>query len=150
LSSNTDNETNDGYLEFKDLKVLYSSNWTASLFLVFRSYMLLRIAMSTAIPREGVYTPLVTFFNEDESIDIPSTLIHAKRMADSGVTGLVLQGSNGEPPRLDHEERNTLLRSIRDHLTELNYRDIQLITGCGAASVRETLLHIGEARELRR
>ncbi|KAL4819980.1 aldolase [Aspergillus spinulosporus] len=103
--------------------------------------------MAIAIPRKGVYTPLVIFFNEDESIDIGSTLTHAKRMADSGVTGLVLQGSNGEAPHLDHDERKTLVRSIRDHLTELNYRDIQLIVGCGAPSVRETLLHIREAKE---
>ncbi|KAL2814023.1 hypothetical protein BJX63DRAFT_431654 [Aspergillus granulosus] len=103
--------------------------------------------MSLPIPRKGVYTPLVTFFNEDESIDLPSTLTHAKRMADGGVTGLVLQGSNGEAPHLDHNERKTLVRAIRDHLNQLNYIDIQLIVGCGAPSVRETLLHIAEAKE---
>ncbi|KAL2840101.1 hypothetical protein BJX68DRAFT_258620 [Aspergillus pseudodeflectus] len=99
------------------------------------------------IPRKGIYTPLVTFFNPDESIDLPSTLTHATRMASGGVTGLVLQGSNGEAPHLDHAERRTLVRAIRDHLDGLNYTDIQLIVGCGAPSVRETLVHIAEAKE---
>ncbi|KAL3431040.1 aldolase [Aspergillus tetrazonus] len=103
--------------------------------------------MSTPNPHKGIYTPLVTFFNEDESLDIPSTLAHATRMAEGGVAGLVLQGSNGEAPHLDHVERKTLVRAIRDHLDRLNYKNIQLIVGCGAPSVRETLVHIQEAKE---
>ncbi|KAL2786768.1 aldolase [Aspergillus keveii] len=99
------------------------------------------------IPRKGIYTPLVTFFAPDESIDLPSTLTHATRMASGGVTGLVLQGSNGEAPHLDHAERRTLVRAIRDHLDGQNYTDIQLVVGCGAPSVRETLVHIAEAKE---
>ncbi|KAL4869836.1 hypothetical protein BDV12DRAFT_196059 [Aspergillus spectabilis] len=91
--------------------------------------------------------PLVTFFHADETLDIPSTLKHAKRMAEGGVAGLVLQGSNGEAPHLDHTERQTLVRSIRTHLNELGYKEIQLIVGCGAPSVRETLVHITEAKE---
>ncbi|KAL4874219.1 aldolase, partial [Aspergillus karnatakaensis] len=98
-------------------------------------------------PRYGVYTPLVTFFNADESLDIPSTLTHATRMAAGGVAGLVLQGSNGEAPHLDHAERQLLVRSIRIHLNEQGYSNLQLIVGCGAPSVRETLVHITEAKE---
>ncbi|KAJ0417802.1 aldolase [Aspergillus carlsbadensis] len=101
----------------------------------------------TPIPRKGIYTPLVTFFNPDESIDLQSTLTHATRMAAGGVTGLVLQGSNGEAPHLDHVERRTLVRAIREHLNGLNYPDIQLIVGCGAPSVRETLVHVTEAKD---
>ncbi|EHA20905.1 dihydrodipicolinate synthase, partial [Aspergillus niger ATCC 1015] len=98
-------------------------------------------------PKFGVYTPLVTFFTEDKSLDIESTLTHAKRMAEGDVAGLVLQGSNGEAPHLDHEERKYLVRAVRDHLNELGYVQIQLIVGCGAPSVRETLTHITEAKE---
>ncbi|GLA54465.1 hypothetical protein AnigIFM63604_000607 [Aspergillus niger] len=98
-------------------------------------------------PKFGVYTPLVTFFTEDESLDFESTLRHAKRMAEGDVAGLVLQGSNGEAPHLDHEERKYLVRAVRDHLNELGYVQIQLIVGCGAPSVRETLAHITEAKE---
>jgi 2-keto-3-deoxy-L-rhamnonate aldolase len=97
-------------------------------------------------PNFGVYTPLVTFFEEDESLDLKSTLAHAKRMAEGGVTGLVLQGSNGEAPHLDHSERQSLVRAVRDHLDNLGYTELQLIVGCGAPSVRETLSYISEAK----
>ncbi|KAH8704896.1 putative dihydrodipicolinate synthase [Talaromyces proteolyticus] len=103
--------------------------------------------MAIAKPNFGVYTPLVTFFNEDESIDFESTLCHAKRMADGGVAGLVLQGSNGEAPHLDHEERKTLVHAVRNHLNSLGYLKLHLIVGCGAASVRETLVYISQAKE---
>ena len=87
--------------------------------------------MATPKPNFGVYTPLVTFFEEDESLDLQSTLAHAKRMAEGGVSGLVLQGSNGEAPHLDHSERKSLVRAVRDHLDP---------------SVRETLSYISEAK----
>ncbi|PYH85796.1 aldolase [Aspergillus uvarum CBS 121591] len=103
--------------------------------------------MAPGTPNFGVYTPLVTFFTKDESLDLASTLTHAKRMAEGGVTGLVLQGSNGEAPHLDHNDRKSLVRAVRDHLNELGYAQMQLIVGCGAPSVRETLLHITEAEE---
>ena len=103
--------------------------------------------MSPAKPNCGVYTPLVTFFQEDESLDLQSTLSHVKRMAEGGVAGLVLQGSNGEAPHLDHAERKALVRAVRDHLNQLGFPGLQLIVGCGAPSVRETLSYIFESRE---
>lgn len=97
-------------------------------------------------PAFGVYTPLVTFFAEDESLDLESTLTHAQRMAESEVRGLVLMGSNGEAPHLNHSERQSLVRAVRDHLDHLGYTELQLIVGCGAPSVRETLSYISEAK----
>ena len=134
-------------------KLMTPRNPTTSLLRVFsdKTNILEISAFTTAMvpltPKFGVYTPLVTFFTEDESLDIESTLTHAKRMAEGDVAGLVLQGSNGEAPHLDHEERKYLVRAVRDHLNELGYVQIQLIVGCGAPSVRETLAHITEAKE---
>lgn len=98
-------------------------------------------------PPFGVYTPLVTFFNDDESIDIQSTKAHIQRMAEGGVTGLVLQGSNGEAPHVTHDERRTIVQTARTHLDELGFSSVKLIVGCGAPSVRETLSYIAEAKE---
>lgn len=97
-------------------------------------------------PPFGVFTPLVTFFNEDESIDIESCNAHTLRMAAGGVVGLVIQGSNGEAPHLLHDERQLLVRTARATLNDHGYKHIKLIVGCGAASVRETLLYISEAK----
>lgn len=98
------------------------------------------------IPSYGVYTPLVTFFNEDESIDFESTKAHIERMARGGVVGLVLQGSNGEARHLTHDERQAIVREMRSHLDTLGYAQVKLIVGCGAPSVRETLQYISEAK----
>lgn len=102
---------------------------------------------SNTPPPYGVYTPLVTFFNEDESIDLAATSQHALRMADGKVSGLVIQGSNGEAPHLLHDERQALVRSVRETLNKNNHAGLKLIVGCGAASVRETLLYLSEAKE---
>lgn len=102
---------------------------------------------NVTLPPYGVYTPLVVFFNEDESIDIESTKAHIQRIVEGGVTGLVLQGSNGEAPHLTHEERKTIVSVSREHLNKIGASQIKLIIGCGASSVRETLLYINEAKE---
>jgi 4-hydroxy-2-oxoglutarate aldolase len=103
--------------------------------------------MPSVKPAYGVYTPLVTFFNEDESIDFDSLKAHVRRMAEAGVVGLVLQGSNGEAPHLDHHERRLIVRTTREYLNELQFPKVELIVGCSAASVRETLSYVTEAKE---
>lgn len=103
---------------------------------------------SNTPPPFGVYTPLVTFFNEDESLDLEATSQHAIRMAEGKVAGLVIQGSNGEAPHLLHDERQILVRTIKETLKKNGYSNLKLIVGCGAASVRETLLYLSEAREV--
>lgn len=102
---------------------------------------------SATKPPFGVYTPLVTFFHDDESIDIQSTKAHMQRMAEGGLARLVPQGSNGEAPHVTHEERKTFVRTARTHLDELSFPHVKLIVGCGAPSVRETLSYIAEAKE---
>ncbi|KAJ4354702.1 uncharacterized protein N0V89_006439 [Didymosphaeria variabile] len=111
--------------------------------LLFHSLTYPAISMTTTAaskPPYGVYTPLVTFFHEDESIDFPAVESHVRRMAEAGVAGLVLQGSNGEAPHLDHEERQEVITRTRLTLDSLGYEDTKLIVGCGAPSVRETLI----------
>jgi 4-hydroxy-2-oxoglutarate aldolase len=99
-----------------------------------------------AAPPYGVYTPLVTYFNEDETLDLQTTAQHAVRMAQGGIAGLVLQGSNGEAPHLLHDERQRLISHIRKTLDDNSYTHMVLIVGCAAASVFESLLHIKEAQ----
>ncbi|KAI5460703.1 dihydrodipicolinate synthetase family protein [Mariannaea sp. PMI_226] len=103
-------------------------------------------SIGITLPPRGVYTPLVTFFNEDESIDLESIKAHIERMAQGGVAGLVIQGSNGEAPHLSHDERQEIVRETRSHLDSLGYSQVKLIVGCGAPSVRETLQYISEAK----
>ncbi|KAF3010350.1 hypothetical protein E8E14_008776 [Neopestalotiopsis sp. 37M] len=99
-----------------------------------------------AKPPYGVYTPLVTFFDEDESIDFSAMESHLRRMAEAGVAGLVLQGSNGEAPHLDHEERQAVIKKARSILDANGFTQVKLIVECGASSVRETVRYIAEAK----
>ncbi|KAB8228878.1 dihydrodipicolinate synthase family protein [Aspergillus alliaceus] len=86
-------------------------------------------------PRYGVYSPMVTFFNEDESVEYKSITQHVERRLSSGVAGVVMHGSNGEAIHLLREE----LAQIICHCS--------IIAGCSASSVHETLVNITEAQE---
>ncbi|KAI9044663.1 dihydrodipicolinate synthase [Aspergillus affinis] len=61
------------------------------------------------VPPAGIYPPLVTYFNEDESIDYDSLLKHVHHVVKGGVTGLVQHGSNGEAVHLLHEEGQQII-----------------------------------------
>lgn len=67
----------------------------------------------TPVPSYGVYTPVVTYFNEDESVDYATVAQHINRLLDSGVKGLVIHGSNGEATHLTHGERSQLIAHAR-------------------------------------
>jgi hypothetical protein len=106
------------------------------------------IAMSSHSlpPPPGIYTPLVTFFQPDSSLDLDAIRAHALRIAQGGVAGLVLQGSNGEAVHLDNEERQTIIRTVRSHLNENGYPGLSLIIGCGLPSAIATVKLTKEAK----
>ncbi|KAG8684465.1 hypothetical protein FRC09_015371, partial [Ceratobasidium sp. 395] len=47
--------------------------------------------MSTA-PPPGIYVPAVLFFTPDEELDFPSIKTHLLRLAQAGVTGVLVLG----------------------------------------------------------
>ncbi|OCF36237.1 hypothetical protein I316_02110 [Kwoniella heveanensis BCC8398] len=102
---------------------------------------------SARAPPAGVYTPLVTFFNTDESLDLPAIRSHALRIAQGGVAGLVIHGSNGEAVHLDNAERQTVIREVRSVLSENGYPKLPLIVGCGLPSRIATVRLTKEAKE---
>ena len=102
---------------------------------------------NSPVPPPGIYTPLVTFFNPDESLDIPSIEAHALRIARGKVAGLVLQGSNGEAVHLDNSERSTIIRTVRSVLDKNGLQHITLIAGVGAPSKIMTLKLANEAKQ---
>ncbi|KAK4702318.1 4-hydroxy-2-oxoglutarate aldolase, partial [Phenoliferia sp. Uapishka_3] len=101
--------------------------------------------MSPAPPPKGIYAPCLSFFNEDESLDLATIKKHAVRLAKSGVTGLVVHGSNGEAPHLDHSERSAVISAIRTSLTEAGFPHMPIIAGTGVSSARETVVLCEEA-----
>ena len=113
---------------------------------ILKLYMSANMARSP-VPPPGIYTPAVTFFNPDSTLDFPSIEAHALRMARGKLAGLVLQGSNGEAVHLENEERITLIRRVRSVLNDNGFSHVKLIAGAGAPSKIQTLRLAREAEE---
>jgi 4-hydroxy-2-oxoglutarate aldolase len=94
---------------------------------------------------DGIYPPVPTFFDEQEELDLATLRRHMQRIADSGIAGYVLMGSNGEAVHLSAEERAQVIRTAREvvgHNTRM-----PLIAGCGDHSTRATIAHCRQAAD---
>ncbi|KAI5858262.1 dihydrodipicolinate synthetase family protein [Durotheca rogersii] len=91
-----------------------------------------------SLPR-GVYVPTVAFFNENDEVDLEATQRHAVHLAEAGVAGILVHGSNGEAVHLDREERSLIVKTTRAALDQADHHLMPLIAGCGAQSTRETI-----------
>ncbi|KAF5342365.1 hypothetical protein D9611_001759 [Ephemerocybe angulata] len=102
--------------------------------------------MSTP-PPPGVYVPAVLFFDENEEFDVPAIKQHVLRLARGGVTGILVQGSNGEAQHLSREERKTAIALTRQTLNESGFENVIIIAGTGAQSTRETKVFNEDAKD---
>jgi len=89
-------------------------------------------------PSTGIYVPAVIFFDEKDELDVDAIKAHVLRLARGGVTGIIVQGSNGEAQFLSHEERKAVIKLTRETLDADGHTDTILIAGTGALSTRET------------
>ncbi|EMD33999.1 hypothetical protein CERSUDRAFT_55813 [Gelatoporia subvermispora B] len=89
-------------------------------------------------PPSGIYVPSVLFFDENEDFDIASIKAHVLRLAQGGVTGILVQGSNGEAQHLSHDERKEAIRITRQTLDENGFQQVVIVAGTGGQSTRET------------
>ncbi|KAJ8586938.1 aldolase [Rhizopogon salebrosus TDB-379] len=103
--------------------------------------------MQAAVPPPGVYVPAVLFFKENEDFDVPAIKSHVLRLAQGGVTGIVVQGSNGEAQHLSHDERKEAISLTRMTLDENGFQNVVIIAGCGAQSARETKKLCADAKD---
>ncbi|KAF5536650.1 aldolase [Fusarium mexicanum] len=101
---------------------------------------------ATITPPFGVYTPVVTFFNDDESINYDAITQHVSRLLQAGVQGLVVHGSDGEATHLLSDERAQVIRHIRGLVSKLKSNAV-IIAGCSANSVLKTTRHIQAASD---
>ena len=110
-------------------------------------------------PKPGVYVPTCTFFKNtaEQELDLeaqkkhsiryinlftvisPNSSLIFYRLASAGITGIVIQGSNGEAVHLYPEERIEVIKATRSALNENGFPNYPLIAGTGAASLKETL-----------
>jgi len=95
----------------------------------------------THITLRGIYPPLPTFFDEHEDMDIDTLQRHIAGLAETGIAGYVLMGSNGEAVHLSGEEREQVIAAAR----EAAGPNAQLIAGCAEQSTRATLRNCEQA-----
>lgn len=82
---------------------------------------------------------LVTPFDEDGELDLAAQAHNVSFLAEIGIEGLVLGGSNGEGPYLEPEERRHLIETARGVDS-----DIYLMAGIMAETVRAGLRQLDE------
>ncbi|KAI3401693.1 hypothetical protein diail_9357 [Diaporthe ilicicola] len=95
------------------------------------------------IPPSGVWCPAVTLFNPDtDTLDLESQAKYYSYLAKSGLTGLVILGTNAETFLLTREERKELLTTARAAVGP----DYPIIAGVGGHSTRQVLEFIADAK----
>ena len=98
--------------------------------------------MAPRVPQPGVWCPAVTFFDPaTDSLDLHSQKQYYTYLSRSGLTGLVILGTNAEAFLLTREERAQLIAAARDAVGP----DFPLMAGVGAHSTRQVLEHIDDA-----
>ncbi|MCP8687623.1 dihydrodipicolinate synthase family protein [Marinobacterium sedimentorum] len=77
---------------------------------------------------EGIYTPVITPFKADYSIDYDAYAAQVQFLLESGVHGLMIGGTTGEYYVESHEERVELLKIAR----QVCGNNLQIIFGTGS------------------
>jgi len=92
---------------------------------------------------QGVYTALVTPFNQDGSIDKGALKTLVDQQIAAGVAGLVPMGTTGESPTLSHEEHLEVISNV----VQWTAGRVRVIAGAGSNSTAEALHLAKKAKE---
>jgi 4-hydroxy-2-oxoglutarate aldolase len=83
----------------------------------------------------GIFTPIVTPFRQDDTVDEAGLRANVARWIRSPLTGLVVLGSNGEAAQLEDDEADRVVAIVRESVP----RGRTLIAGTGRESTRATI-----------
>ena len=102
--------------------------------------------MPTDMPKWGrLYTAMVTPMREDGAVDVEQAQALAAALIDSGSNGVVVAGTTGESPTLEHEEERTLFREL---LPLVHDKGGTLIAGTGSNSTATAVDASEQAAEI--
>jgi 4-hydroxy-2-oxoglutarate aldolase len=91
----------------------------------------------------GIYPPLPTFFDEREQLDLATLQRHIQRIAQSGIAGYVVMGTNGEAVHLSSDERRQVIEMARN----VAGNEAQVLAGCGEQSTIATIAYCQQAAQ---
>jgi 4-hydroxy-tetrahydrodipicolinate synthase len=84
---------------------------------------------------KGVFTAIITPFNEDESIDEKAFRKLIDFNIENGVAGIVPSGTTGESPTLNHHEHDGIIELTVNHVKGR----VPVIAGTGSNCTREAI-----------
>ncbi|EHI97293.1 Dihydrodipicolinate synthase [Clostridium sp. DL-VIII] len=84
---------------------------------------------------KGIYTPLITIFNEKGGIDEENSKILIEKLINDGVDGIVVLGSVGEFFNLSFEEKKDYIKFV----SEVMNGRTKLIIGTGSNNIEEVI-----------
>ncbi|MEM3673408.1 MAG: 4-hydroxy-tetrahydrodipicolinate synthase [Candidatus Bathyarchaeia archaeon] len=93
---------------------------------------------------EGIFVPHITPFSEGGNIDEEALRECVRFWLESGVSGLMPCGSNGEAPYLSREERKKILEVVMDEA----HGSVVVVAGTGSMSTWETIQLTKDAKDL--
>lgn len=93
---------------------------------------------------KGVFTAIVTPFNEDKNVNEEDLKKLVDFNIENGVSGIVPMGTTGESPTLNHEEHVHVIEVV---CKQVNKR-VPVIAGTGSNSTREALFMTSRAKDL--
>ena len=91
---------------------------------------------------QGIYPPITTPFREDGSVDLDALRFNVQRWNETGLSGYVVLGSNGENVFLDDGEKLQVLEAVVKASA-----DKQVIAGTGCEATAATVRLTGQAAE---
>ncbi|MFZ5918693.1 MAG: dihydrodipicolinate synthase family protein [Chloroflexota bacterium] len=96
------------------------------------------------ISLRGVFTPIVTSFDEDGSVAHDKMAANLEKWNQTGLSGYIVLGSNGEWVYLDEQERTEVLLTARQAIA----KDKLMIAGTAHESTRHTIILTEKAAEI--
>lgn len=88
-----------------------------------------------SIAPKGIFVPLITPFNEDETIDFQSYKKVIDFQVESGVHGLLVGGTTGEYHVMSLEERKSLIKAGCEYAAGR----VPVMAGVGCSTAKETI-----------
>ena len=98
---------------------------------------------------DGIYTPIITPYHLDGSVDWQSLEHLTKTLVNKGVHGIISGGSTGENYTQTPEERLTIAAFIKKHIKSTTHHKVAFIVGTGAMLTRDSLILAQGARDLK-
>lgn len=84
---------------------------------------------------EGIFCPITTPFKTNGEVDYEKLRENTIKLSESGLTGLVVLGSNGEYVSLTYSEKLKVVETVAESAAN----NIEIIVGSGCESTYETL-----------